>query len=334
MHRHLRRHPRQARGQSIVEAALGVTLFITILVFGIHFAEVGFLSLKVQEAAVSALWNGTHGRMHSLLISDFDPAEDSMRQGGEDAQARYADFNGLSSVNRGDTITQVFTRGSDLRVSCGRNGGLGWNGPVLTRLLFRDQGGSACTSQATLSAWNIPSRFLDQTPETGLYNEQHLDAANAAIQVCGIGRAVGGSCQGRFSMLVDDWGLASEEETTTCLLFQDMAVPCTNAAFYVVTKGVYEPTTLPIPTYASFLAMDALFMNPLPPLVLMQRENTFWMSAAGEETNFMQYFMKPAALGNLWNTTPGAMIGITTPHYGLGYLDRTGNGGCFLGKDC
>ncbi|WP_223639562.1 TadE/TadG family type IV pilus assembly protein [Corallococcus sp. EGB] len=331
MHRHLSRHSRQARGQSIVEAALGVTLFVTILVFGIHFAEVGFLSLKVQEAAVSALWNGTHGRMHSLLTSDFGPARDSMVRGGEDAQARYADFNGLSSVNHGDTITQVFTRGSDLRVSCGGNGDLGWNGPVLTRLVYRDQGGASCTSQANLSSWNIPTRFLDQSSETGLYNEQHQDAVHANIQVCGIGRAVGGTCRGRFSMLVDDWGLASEEETTTCLLFQDMAVPCTNAAFYLSTKLVYEPTTLPIPTYASFLAMDALFMNPLPPLVLMQRENTFWMSAAGEESNFMQYFMRPAPLGNLWNTSPGALIGITTPHYGLGYLDRHG---CFLGKDC
>ncbi|CAM4272751.1 TadE/TadG family type IV pilus assembly protein [Corallococcus exiguus] len=333
MHSHLRRRRQKARGQSIVEAALGVTLFITILVFGIHFAEVGFLSLKVQEAAVSALWNGTHGEMHDIPV-DYGSAHDSMQRAGEDAQARYADFNGLSSVNHGDTITQVFTRGSDLRVNCSRNGGLDWNGPVLTRLVYRDEGGTACTSQANLSSWNIPTRFLDQSSETGLYNEQHQDAANANIQVCGIGRAVGGTCRGRFSMLVDDWGLSNEVESSTCLLFQDMAVPCTNVPFYSATKLVYEPTTLPIPTFASFLAMDALFFNPLPPLVLMQRENTFWMSAAGEESNFMQYFMKPAALGNLWNTTPGAMIGITTPHYGLGYLDRTGNGGCFLGKDC
>ncbi|MBN8230611.1 pilus assembly protein [Corallococcus macrosporus] len=332
MNSHPRRH-RQARGQSIVEAALGVTLFITILVFGIHFAEVGFLSLKVQEAAVSALWNGTHGDMHDIPVS-YGSAHDSMRNAGEDAQARYADFNGLSSVNHGDTITQVFTQGSGLRVSCSRNGGLGWNGPVLTRLIYRDEGGTSCTSQASLSAWNIPSQFLDQTPETGLYNEQHLEAANAAIQVCGIGRAVGGTCRGRFSMLVDDWGLSNEIESSTCVLFQDYALPCTNVPFYTATKGVYEPTTLPIPTFASFLATGALYMNPLPPLVLMQRENTFWMSAAGEETNFMQYWFKPSPLGNLWNTTPGAMIGITTPHYGLGYLDRTGNGGCFLGKDC
>ncbi|MBN9681882.1 MULTISPECIES: pilus assembly protein [unclassified Corallococcus] len=331
MHRHLRRHRRQARGQSIVEAALGVTLFVTILVFGIHFAEVGFLSLKVQEAAVSALWNGTHGEMHDIPL-DYGSAHDSMRQAGEDAQARYADFNGLSSVNRGDTITQVFTRGSDLRVNCRRNGGLDWDGPVLTRLMYRDEGGTACTSQANLSSWNIPTRFLDQNSETGLYKEQHQDPTHANIQVCGIGRAVGGTCRGSFSMLVDDWGLSNEIESSKCVLFQDMALPCTNGPFYAATKGVYEPTTLPIPTYASFLAMDALFMNPLPPLVLMQRENTFWMSAAGEESQFMQAFIsRPTPLGNLWNTSPGALIGITTPHYGLGYLDRNG---CFLGKDC
>ena len=330
---HLRRHSRRARGQSIVEAALGVTLFITILVFGIHFAEVGFLSLKVQEAAVSALWNGTHGDMHDIPVS-YSSAHDSMRRAGEDAQARYADFNGLSSVNHGDTITQVFTRGSDLRVSCRRNGVLGWNGPLLTQPVYRDEGGTSCTSQANLSSWNIPTRFLDQTSETGLYNEQHQDPTHANIQVCGIGRAVGGTCRGSFSMLVDDWGLSNEIESSTCLLFQDMAVPCTNVPFYSATKGVYEPTTLLIPTYASFLAMDALFMNPLPPLALRQRENTFWMSAAGEESDLMQAFIKLAPLGNLWNTSPGALIGITTPHYGLSHLERVGNGRCFLGKDC
>ncbi|WP_201756027.1 MULTISPECIES: pilus assembly protein [Corallococcus] len=331
--RDILRHRRHGRGQSIVEAAIGVTLFITILVFGIHFAEVGFLSLKVQEAAVSALWNGTHGEMHDIPV-DYGSAHDSMQRAGDDAQARYADFNGLSSVNHGDTITQVFTRGSGLRVDCRRNGGLGWNGPILTRLVYRDEGGTSCGSQANLSSWNLPSSFLDNPGEGGLYKERHQDAVHANIQVCGVGRAVGGNCRARFSMLVDDWGLSNEVESSTCLLFQDMAVPCTNVPFYSATKLVYEPTTLPIPTYASFLAMDALFYNPLPPLVLMQRENTFWMSAAGEETNFMQYFMLPAPLGNLWNTTPGAMIGITTPHYGISYLERTGNGGCFLGKDC
>ncbi|RKH52731.1 pilus assembly protein [Corallococcus llansteffanensis] len=327
------RRRRQVRGQSIVEAAIGVTLFVTVLVFGIHFAEVGFLSLKVQEAAVSALWNGTHGDMHTIPV-DYGDGHDSMRRAAEDAQARYADFNGLSSVNHGDVITQVFTRGSDLRVNCTENGALEWEGPFVTQLAYRDDKGTGCSSQATLSAWNFPRSFLDRESEGGLYKADHMDPTRASFQVCGVGRAVSGQCNGRYSMLIDDWGLAGELESSTCLLFQDWALPCTNIPFYSATKIVYEPTALLIPTYGSLLAMEAVFWNPLPPLVLRNREKTFWMSAAGEETNFMQYFTIPAPLGNLWNTSPGALIGITTPHYGISYTERFGNGGCFLGKDC
>ncbi len=56
----------QQRGQGTVEMALGVLLFVTVFIFGIHFAEVGYLSLKVQEASTSALWDTTSAKMHEL----------------------------------------------------------------------------------------------------------------------------------------------------------------------------------------------------------------------------------------------------------------------------
>ena len=55
-----------ARGQGTVEIALGSLLVVTVLMFGIHFGEVLFMSIKVQEAANSAQWDATSMKLHTL----------------------------------------------------------------------------------------------------------------------------------------------------------------------------------------------------------------------------------------------------------------------------
>ena len=50
-------------GQATVELALGLLVFVTVLLFGIHFAEVGWLSLKVQEAGAWAMWEAAGANM-------------------------------------------------------------------------------------------------------------------------------------------------------------------------------------------------------------------------------------------------------------------------------
>ncbi|WNZ62647.1 pilus assembly protein [Myxococcus sp. MxC21-1] len=327
---------RQARGQSMVEAAIGVTLFVTVVAFGIHFAEVGFLSLKVQEAAISALWDGTHGEMH-LLPLDYDPAGDSMRDAANDAQARYADFNGLSAT-AGAGITQALTTGNGMTVSCDMGAGVEWGGATATRVVYRDNGGTACRAQASLNAWRFPRSFLDQGEE-GLYQKRNMEDGLASLQVCAVGRPVGGRCAGSYSMLIDDWGLAGEVESVTCnILMQDQLIPCTNAPLHATVFTTYTPTVMPIPGAASMLAERALFMNPLPLTALAMvglgmKEKTMWLSAAGEESLFTQFplLRDPIGMGR-WTTTPGSLLsGITTMPYGLGYMRREG---CFLGKDC
>ncbi|NTX05496.1 MULTISPECIES: pilus assembly protein [Myxococcus] len=338
--RRSRRQRRNARGQALLEAAIGTTLFVTIIAFGIHFAEVGFLSLKVQEAAVSALWDGTHGEMHTIPVS-YDDAEDSMRDAAANAEARYSDFKGLSSAPGAGRITQVFTQGTGMQVRCGMDVGVGWTGAIPTRLVYRDNGGTACGAQATLSTWRFPSSFLDGPSDGALYQKQNLDNSLTNLRVCAVGRAVGGTCNGRFSMLVDDWGLAGPLESATCnILMQDQLIPCTNAPMHAAVWSTYAPTTLPIPTAASNLAQATLFWNPLPPTALAMvglgmMEKTFWMSAAGEDVvNFIQAPPLMDPISRIWPTTPGSIIGVTTFPYGAAHLERFGNGGCFLGKDC
>jgi hypothetical protein len=59
---------REERGQGTVELAIGLLVFVTVLIFGIHFAELSFLSLKTTEAASYAIWDSTGRRVHR-----FDP---------------------------------------------------------------------------------------------------------------------------------------------------------------------------------------------------------------------------------------------------------------------
>ncbi|WP_255208171.1 MULTISPECIES: pilus assembly protein [unclassified Myxococcus] len=331
---------RHARGQSLVEAAIGSTLFVTIIAFGIHFAEVGFLSLKVQEAAISALWDGTHGQMHYIPVN-YDPAGDSMRAAANDAQARYADFNGLSSTT-GAGITQALTTGSNMAVDCEMGVGVDWGGTAVTRATYRDNGGTACRASATLSAWRFPSSFLDQG-EAGLYQKRNMESSLASLQVCAVGRPVGGRCTGSYSMLIDDWGLAGEGEALTCnIIMQDQLLPCTNASYHAAVFSIYTPTVLAIPGAASMLAEQALFWNPLPPTALAMvglgmKERTMWISAAGEDViNFNQFptLMDPINMG-VWGTSPGSALGgITTLPYAAAHLQRFSKGACFLGKEC
>ncbi|MCP3099042.1 pilus assembly protein [Myxococcus sp. K15C18031901] len=330
---------RPARGQALLEAAIGTTLFVTIIAVGIHLAEVGFLSLKVQEAAVSALWDGTHGRMHHIPVT-YDEAKGSMRDAARSAEGRYADFNGLSAV-AGGGITQAFTRAAGIQVRCDMDVGVGWPGAFLTRLVYRDNGGTACGAQATLSAWRIPTSFLDGPSDGALYKERNLDPGLTSPRVCAVGRALNGVCTGRFSMLVDDWGLAGELESATCnILMQDQLIPCTNVPLHTAVWSTYAPTALPIPGSASRLAEAALFWNPLPPTALAMvglgmKEKTFWMSAAGEDLlDFVQTPVPMDPISRFWPTTPGSVIGVSTFPYFLAHGKRALNGGCFLGRKC
>jgi hypothetical protein len=113
------------------------------------------------------------------------------------------------------------------------------------------------------------------------------------------------------------------------MLGQDSPLPCPNLPFYAAVRGAYEPTAFIIPRSASNLAEAVLGMPP--PI----NESQFFMSAPGEETNFIQLPRPIDMYGNItWPTSPGSLIGISTFPYGMSYIQRLSNGNCFLGKDC
>jgi hypothetical protein len=338
-----RRHSRHVRGQAVTELAIGLTVFVTVLAFGIYFAEVGFLSLKVQESAISALWNGTHGKMHTTAL-DYTDADRSMEDAGEDAERRYADFNGLSNINGPAGITQVFTTGQNLDVTCDLGGNPNWDGAVLTQLIYRDQGSARCGAQADLSLFRFPTSFLDNDARGGLYKERHADASLANLRVCSTGRAVGGQCNGSFAMLVDDWGLAGgnvlSSETRTCQMVAGQApyniklpiyapIPCLNLPYFTAAFGTYLPTAIVIPWTSEMMAQGILgFPAPIT-------SRYFFMSAPGEEILMTQFPTLDQLNGSgIFPTTPGSPFGLTTPNYITSWTRRLTNGRCWLGKDC
>ena len=115
------------RGQSTVELALSLLIFVTVAMLGIHFAEVGYLPIKVHEAAVSPLWDSTALRVHrwrdtEKSIGDFTPFPLIAPAVESNANGRFHDFDGRTSTpGEGDTsVTQVFTRIDDMLVRCVR----------------------------------------------------------------------------------------------------------------------------------------------------------------------------------------------------------------------
>src|SRR5215217_127872 len=110
---------RAARGQSLIETSLGLMVFITILMFGIYFAEVGALTLKVQEAANFAMWNATGRVMHDPEQQEWQRAS-AVTGALAEANGRYVDYDGRSRVDGsgGVPLQLAIARAQPIQVDC------------------------------------------------------------------------------------------------------------------------------------------------------------------------------------------------------------------------
>lgn len=224
-----------ARGQGTVELAVGLLVFVTVLLFGIHFAEVGMMKLRVQQAATAALWDTTGVRMHRFNTAvDAKPefyASNDMRDSRgrtptQRAEARFRDFEGLSEGGP-STFTQVMTRGSQLEVSCASAS----VAPLPRSAMFdrlrsaytpasaggKEVDGMECNARARLEVWGMPTHLLEG--RRGFFSVDHV--LTPRIPVCAFGRASGGRCQGAVPLALDDWALSGSkvsqgEELSAC----------------------------------------------------------------------------------------------------------------------
>lgn len=211
------------RGQATVELVLGVLVIVPMLLIGIHMAEYAQLSLKVQDAATFAVWDGSGSRVQNFPSSDNTPFNATVRDGSPNAgvagRARdlYADFD--PTLDTGETnVTRARTASGTLGVSCVRNDfapkpsdiGL----PGAFNGIYHSTGGYSCTSESDISAVQIPKEFMMRS-QGGFFSQPVID--RASLHVCGMGFPSGSSCQGQLLVLSNDWGL-SGEETRECPL--------------------------------------------------------------------------------------------------------------------
>ncbi|RKH41507.1 pilus assembly protein [Corallococcus sicarius] len=340
---HGRNRTRRARGQAVVEAALGLMVFTSVLVFLIHFSEISIFSVKLTAATHAALLDAPGYQLHEWPM-DSDPSREAVVKAAESATMRYADFDGLSRTpGPGTGINQVFTRTDGMTVTCTPNGP-GYDPHPFTAVAYSDGGGISCNARAQLTAFRFPQRFAEESQgSSGLFEQEHY--AMNPLPVCGIGRAWGGgACSASLTSMLDDWGLTGPDESGQCIIVPDFPGPCpTNAPYWQMAASVYGLSMMVNalgPDFSgSSLALGIVGSLPLP--FFYGAENVFWMSAMGEEAGFLQPmpvdpggYYGPTAWVFAWPTTPGAIppgpfLGAVPYPISFGQRD-----GCFLGKNC
>ncbi|MFP2934595.1 hypothetical protein ACLESO_57700 [Pyxidicoccus sp. 3LG] len=293
---------RVARGQSLVETALALMVFVTILLFGIYFAEVGALTLKVQEAANFALWDATARVMHDPQAGEWGRAS-AVRGAEREASERYVDFDGRERMGgTGMPIQQAIARAQPIQVTC--NAGLPAGVPRLVpdptveeeaalaaAMNFETQGMS-CTASSSIRGVRV-GRFMEG--RRGFFQESQRRAA-AAFTVCAAGRARNGDCTGSFALMLDDWGLSGVAEGRACALNIDGAQRCNNPDYYQWTQRVYRAN-----------GGGGGAGSDLADLVgaASVNEDQFFMSFRGEEDNYEENLGSTHAGGQpRWEVTP------------------------------
>ncbi|WP_224247849.1 pilus assembly protein [Hyalangium gracile] len=312
----MRAAPHASRGQALVELSLGLLTFTVVAVYGIHFAEVGYLSLKVPEAAVSPLWDSTALRVHRMeprkeQIGDFRSFENIAPEVQAHARARYGDFDGRSSTLNGrPELTQVFTRMNGLKLDCTRDDQVAFDVPRSRRPalmmpqdgdfgvpqpgqdlgeetdspldgIYENVGGISCSAQADLQGLpSLPVLVLDKARAL-IHGE--APAQHETMKACATGQAVGGVCSGRYGILLGDFGFADADLGDHCPLQAERPnEPCReNPTFYYAAMKVFSNNGRAAGRAASDFAEAFAGYSPID-------ENGFFMSYRGEEDDYIE----------------------------------------------
>jgi len=194
------------RGQASVELALGLIVFITIVSFGIHFAETSYLALRVSGAAQSAIFRATGQRTHEKG-SDFTRASTVAGLTTSDNAKYWDDFQPTVGEGAG-TITHVLTKiekSANNVVRCTNEATMASSLAALAPTPYDgSKGGLKCSGEAQISVLPVfPKSFLD--------NNWALKTANytgpTSFRVCATARSKKGGPCGQFGILLGDYAL-------------------------------------------------------------------------------------------------------------------------------
>ena len=323
---------RRARGQALVETVLGLLVFLTVFMFGIYFAEVGALALKVSEAANFAVWDATgRGAQGANATRDWERYGPAVAAARNAAQGRYQDFDSLTANGAGAPLQQVYARATPIQVQCEQTSieGIGpedsgdGTGPAPLAVAMPGMNASfgiSCAASSVMRAVRIPGNFHD-----GKWGFRTAHNSDIPMQMCSSTQgAAGGGCVGRLAVLLDDWGLATREEGRSCPLAIDASGECANTRYYRWVRDTFEAQG----GMSGAGSALAAIVGGTPP---GGNEGQFFMSFQGSERGFIEKpGMSHVGSETDWETTPHVKVGDVT---GLPYRKVLGQRGShWLGK--
>jgi hypothetical protein len=287
----------------MAELVIGLIVFVTVLMFGLHFAELSHLSLKVHEATAAAAWDSTAHRVERPGVNGtdgwawYDVGRIAAPQTMADTNERYRDWDGRQSVSGTTGPVQLYTQANALTTTCTpntdpRNGFLvsaTANAPA-----YGEPGALSCMTQGGVRTINIPARFLEDA-NNGFFSAAHLTRTNFTL--CGMGRPVAGNnCGGSLNILLGDHGLTmGEGEENECRVLTD-DIPgqrCANKAFYSLAHEAWDRSM-------GWTGAPERFAERVTGSAPRQRVTGFYLSFRGEEEDrtFGERHER------LWQTTP------------------------------
>lgn len=318
------------RGQAFVELAVGLLIFITVLIAAVHFGELAFLSLKVNEAATSAAWDSTSWRVERPGAEGTDP--NAWYDTGRFAEplsnslggGRYANWDGRSSKLTNNAPRQLYTQANPMQTRCVQ--------VAAPRVAFRisdtavtpaygDPSPLSCSSTGVVNTVNVPTGF-QQKESGGFFKAQHL--RTSPLTLCAFGRASQGECTGGLTLLLGDHGLSSgNAENAECARMPSdngvLGAACANRTFYRLAHENWDRSKPWSPLPDRF-ARKVTGRNP------KGKVTGFYMSYRGELSAFGESDTR------LWQTSPldhspGGTYGTA---YTNAYLRASGDGMGFL----
>lgn len=289
-----RRLPHGApRGQATLELALGMLLFITVLAFGIHFAEVGYLSMRVQQAAAFAIYDATGQRVHNEG-DNWGPGGNMYGVAGlstSEARKRFRDFEALTGGDHNAApVTHVFTSIDQMQIQCTNENSISYStSPPLLGLLTPNpfdgsRGGLKCTASATVNLTPaFPRNFFDG--EWGLRTANYA-GSRTSYRVCATPRAANGNC-GQFGILLGDFSLQGPTESRSVDLFSNG-----NPTYRDLVSSAAGPVSCP-----AALALSGAIALTAQPFAC-----SFQMSYRGVEHNYRQNIRSAHTGDRTWIT--------------------------------
>lgn len=231
---------RAPRGQAMAETALGTLVIVGVLLVGTHLSDLGFLSLKVHEAATGAVWDATAYRVHQPHLNvAYDPSA-TLAVVQTNANNRYQDYDGRRSAN-GAAPLFAFTRASQVQVQCARDlattFSIGANANATPG--FTEPGGLACSAIGGVDIANVPEAFNEVAG--GGHSQTSIRPFTGTIPLCSTGRS---PCTRTTNILLGDYGFSfgqtNAPESQDCPVQPAAGQVCTNGPFYGLTQDLFN----------------------------------------------------------------------------------------------